>query len=103
MELTIENGVKSKSDASKESKLLISSIVCASVKSVTQRKSIRLSVRRATLLLPVSGWVTPCSPSYHLHRQCLGALPASSATDAARLHLFLGREYVWDEGIILST
>lgn len=73
------------------------------MKSVPQRKSIKLSVRRATLLLPVSGWVIPCSPPYHLHHQCLCALPASSAINAARLHLFLGREYAWDEGIIPST
>lgn len=101
MELTIENGEKSKSDASKESKFFISSLVCVIVKSITQRKSIKLSVRRATLLLPVSGRVTHCRPSYHLHRQRPGALPTSSAINAARLHLFLGREYVWDEGIIL--
>lgn len=99
----MENGEISKSNASKESKFLISSIVCVSLKPVTQRNSVELSVRRATLLLAVSGRVIPCSPSYPLHRQCLCVLPASSAINAARLHLFLGGEYVWDEGIILST
>lgn len=70
IELAIEMEEKSKSDAIKESKFLILSIACVSVKSLTQRKWIKLLVRRTTLLLPVSGKVIPCRPSQHLHRQC---------------------------------
>lgn len=40
------------------------------------KKWIKLSVRRTTLLVPVSGQVIPCRPSQHLHCQCLHVLLA---------------------------
>lgn len=43
-----------------------------------------------------------CGPFYS-HPQCLCVFPVRSAFNAARLHLFLGRDYMWDERIILSV
>lgn len=60
-----------------------------------------VSVRRATLL-SVRWQVMCCSSSYLLGLQRVCMLPASGAVNAARLHVFLGTESVWD-GIILGT